>query len=126
MVAVILMGFLLGVYTMVIKKRKSIYDENGIIKISKQDSLILFASLACVVCRLMVFRMNIVNRYSYYLIAFIFLLYPRALRELSHNNKKAVKWIIYLFLFGYFTMMTLLYEKSFHMTVPYQFFWSLN
>ena len=121
MVLIILMGFVLGVYTMVVKKKRN--DNGEIITLSRSDSLILFSSLVCVICRLMVFRMNIVNRYSYYLIAFLFLLYPRAFQNVAHNNRKVVKWITYGVLFGYFLMMTLYYEQSFHMTVPYHFFW---
>lgn len=125
MVLIILMGFVLGIYTMVIKKRRRM--ENGeILTLSRSDRLILYASLVCAFCRLMVFRMNIVNRYSYYFIAFLFLLYPRAYQEVAPKNKKIIKWIMYGVLFGYFIMMTLYYEQSFHMTVPYQFFWEAH
>lgn len=126
----IFVGFLLGYYYIVFKKKKSkaimVQGDRTGYSIVRQDSFLLYAGLMASICRLLVFRMNIVNRYSYYFIAFIFLLYPRAVKAIPNFHKRnVVKLCLYILFFAYFTWMTVCFEAKFHQTVPYEFFWQM-
>lgn len=126
MFMVVFLAFLLGAYYMVIlKKEKSVnYIDKSQYLIERQDNTLLFSGLAASVCRFMVFRMNIINRYSFYFMPFVLLLYPRAIQEIKNPyNKRIVRIIVYVVTVGYFLLMTFRYEADFHHTVPYEFFW---
>ena len=131
MFVTIAMAFAIGCVTLVIQRK------NHLIRISKNnkqeyfllsnESFLLYTGLLATVCRLMVFRMNIINRYSYYFIPFVLLLYPLAIYNCkSKSNKRVVKWLVYIILIIYYVWMTVVYEASFHRTVPYEFFWKYN
>lgn len=124
----IAIAFAIGCITLVVQRK------NHVIKIIPKnrqeyflfnnESFLLYTGLLATVCRLMIFRMNIINRYSYYFVPFVLLLYPMAIYNYKlRNNKKIVKWIVYMILMIYFVWMTVAYEASFHGTVPYEFFW---
>lgn len=129
MVITIAWSFMLGAYYLVIKKRrtKTLESSNrNIYFLQRSDSFILFAGLMASICRLMVFRMNIINRYSYFFVPFVLLLYPRAIGEIPNaSNRKLIRVLTYLMLLVYFVWMTFVYEAKFHSTVPYEFFWQI-
>lgn len=123
MFMVVFMAYLIGIYFMVISKGKR-HDIRC--SVSVQSSFLLFCGMAASVCRLMVFRMNIINRYSFYFMPFVLLLYPEAINQIhNENNKRIVLFVMYSVMVGYFILMTTMYEASFHRTVPYEFFWQV-
>ena len=73
-------AFLLGYYVLVWKKKsvKNIFAEDveNEYGLEKSESTMLFLVLIASVCRLLLFRMNIMNRFTYYFIPFLYILYP--------------------------------------------------
>lgn len=124
----IAMAFVIGCVTLVIERKvrnKSDEKSSGNeYLLTHNEGFLLYTGLLATVCRLMVFRMNIINRYSYFFLPFVLLLYPMAIYNCKlKSNRKVVKWAIYIILAIYFVWMTISYEASFHQTVPYEFFW---
>lgn len=131
MFVTIALAFVIGCVTLVIQKKiqaKDMMDKTGReYLLSNNESFLLYTGLLATVCRLMVFRMNIINRYSYFFLPFVLLLYPMAIYNCKlKNNRKMVKWFVYVVLAIYFVWMTIAYEASFHRTVPYEFFWQCD
>lgn len=127
----IAMAFAIGCVTLVIERKvrnKSDEKSSGNeYLLTRNEGFLLYTGLLATVCRLMVFRMNIINRYSYFFLPFVLLLYPLAIYNCKlKSNRKVVKWIVYIILAIYFVWMTVAYEASFHQTVPYEFFWKCN
>ena len=124
----IAMAFMIGCLTLVVSKK--IMNTDGTeekLRLSNNENFLLYTGFLATVCRLMVFRMNIINRYSYYFMPFVLLLYPLAIYNCKlKNNRKVLKWFVYIVLAIYFVWMTVNYEASFHSTVPYEFFWQCN
>lgn len=75
------------------------------------------------VCRLLIFKMNIIARFSYYFLPFILLVYPNILKYMKRYQRKYVKKIIYFIFILYFIWMTVKYANLFYGAVPYKFFW---
>ena len=75
-------------------------------------------------CRLLITRMNIINRMTYYFMPSILVLYPVAINAYSlKSNRKIISLFIYS-LFGiYFVYMTLAYAGEFYGAVPFKFYW---
>lgn len=126
MFLVVFLALVIGIYFMVIVKKKkdprrlNLQDK----QLKRQDNFLLYVVMFASICRFMVFRMNIINRYSFFFIPFVLILYPRAVQTIeSPSNKKIVTAVIYVVMVGYFLLMTFFYEQSFHMTVPYEFYW---
>ena len=126
MFLVVFLALVIGIYFMVIVKKKkdprrlSLQDR----QLQRQDNFLLYVVMFASICRFMVFRMNIINRYSFFFMPFVLILYPRAVQMIeSPSNKKIVTAVIYVVMGGYFLLMTFFYEQSFHMTVPYEFYW---
>ena len=126
MFLVVFLALVIGIYFMVKKKKKkdprrlNLQDK----QLKRQDNFLLYVVMFASICRFMVFRMNIINRYSFFFIPFVLILYPRAVQTIeSPSNKKIVTAVIYVVMVGYFLLMTFFYEQSFHMTVPYEFYW---
>lgn len=131
MFVTIAMAFVIGCITLVIERKvQSQYNEESSENnylLTNNEGFLLYTGLLATVCRLMVFRMNIINRYSYFFLPFVLLLYPIAIYNCKlKSNRKVVKWIVYIILAIYFVWMTVAYEASFHQTVPYEFFWKCN
>lgn len=117
----IAMAFVIGCYTLVVKKRRSSVE--GFV-LHHTEKFLLYMGLLATICRLMVFRMNIINRYSYFCVPFVLLLYPTAINAIGNvTNRKIAKYMVYIMLVTYYIYMTFYYEASFHQTVPYEFFW---
>ena len=131
MLLTIALAFMIGCITLVLQRRSPVMDStdktNREYLLSNNESFLLYTGLLATVCRFMVFRINIINRYSYYFVPFVLLLYPMAIYNYKlKSNKKIVKWFVYAVLIVYFVWMTIAYEASFHSTVPYEFFWQCN
>lgn len=120
-------AFIIGVYVLVWKKRKRIntqVDSGKKIALLKHESFLLYMCLLATICRLLIFRMNIINRFSYYFIPFIILLYPYAINQFSiSSNRKIIRTSVYICYGIYFIWMTASYAYSFYGTVPYIPFW---
>ena len=127
----IALAFVIGCITLVIERKlNSRADEESMSEeywLSDNESFLLYTGLLATVCRLMVFRMNIINRYSYYFLPFVLLLYPMSICNCKlRSNRRVVKWAVYIILGIYYVWMTVAYEASFHRTVPYEAFWQCN
>lgn len=131
MLVTIALAFVIGCITLVIERKlNSRADEESMSEeywLSDNESFLLYTGLLATVCRLMVFRMNIINRYSYYFLPFVLLLYPMSICNCKlRSNRRVVKWAVYIILGIYYVWMTVAYEASFHRTVPYEAFWQCN
>lgn len=84
--------------------------------------VLLACCLMASICRILIFRMNIFNRFSFYYLPFCFIAYPIALEYLK-NNRNIIKIIIYVSFFVYFFVMTLKHAKILYATIPYYFYW---
>lgn len=121
----IALSFIIGCLTMVIRRKRNTTNKTKIeYVLSNYESFLLYMGLLATICRLMVFRMNIINRYSYFFVPFVLLLYPISIYNCkSKKDRKVLRRFVYIVLAIYFVWMTVSYEASFHRTVPYEFFW---
>lgn len=85
-------------------------------------NLLMFSCFVGAICRILVFKMNIISRFSYYFLPLVFILYPLAINNLS-GNKGLVTKSLYILSMVYFIWMTLLHVEVFYATVPYHFYW---
>ena len=118
--------FVIGCYSIIWQKisrekSKKQFSEDSI---EKSDSFLMFMGLMAIICRLLLFRMNIINRLSYYFIPFILLLYPRTIQELNClKYRRTARILTYVVFLIYFIWMTLEYAEVFYGTIPYEFYW---
>lgn len=123
MVMTILWAFILGCKYIVMKPKKQLKYTNDTQQ--KNNDFLMYMGLLASICRFMVFRMNIINRVSWYFVPFVLLLYPKAIQNISNiQNRKIIRYGTYLFMLVYFVWMTVKFEEAFHGTVPYIFFWN--
>ncbi|CUX62144.1 hypothetical protein BN3590_02692 [Clostridium sp. C105KSO15] len=119
--------FLLGYYVLVWEKRSNknilLEDENSYC-LARNESFMLYMALIAVAFRLLIFQMNILNRFSLYFTPFITILCPYAISSMRlSSNKKIIRATAYL-LFGlYFVWITVTKATEFYGVVPYSFFW---
>ena len=122
-------GALLLAYFLMVRKNRGgevISAQHDSLAYRIQDErLIIYSSLICFICRLLVFRMNILYRVSYYFVPFVLLLYPLAISRLEKNTRIVVSTVIYIIFFIYFAWMTVAYAGNLYGTVPYKFYWEL-
>lgn len=118
-------AFLLGFYTFVWRKQVKISGKLKFeILMEKDESFLLYMGLIASVCRLLIFQMNIINRFSYYFVPFVLILYPNAIDKFSlRSNRKSLRCIVYFAFAIYFIGMTLIYAKQFYGVVPFSFYW---
>lgn len=122
--------FLLGFYILVwnrktIKTFRTVEDNRYSLTIN--ESFMLFMVLIATACRLLIFRMNIINRFTYYFIPFLFILYPHAINSAAlKNNRRILRLLVYAAFGLYFVWMTIEKAESFYGSVPYHFFWSMR
>ena len=119
-------AFFIGAYVLIWKNR--IYtDENDtdeIMIMDKYESFLLYMGLLATVCRLLIFKMNIINRFSYYFIPYIVLLYPYAIDQIAYvPNRKIIRMAVYFSYGLYFVWMTVSFADKFYGAVPYIPFW---
>lgn len=122
-------AFLLGYYVLVWKKKsvKNIFAEDveNEYWLEKSESTMLFLVLIASVCRLLLFRMNIMNRFTYYFIPFLYILYPYTIDKMTlRSNRLIMRNLVYCVFALYFVWMTTSYASPFYGTVPFEFFWS--
>lgn len=122
-------AFLLGYYVLVWKKKsvKNIFAEDveNEYGFEKSESTMLFLVLIASVCRLLLFRMNIMNRFTYYFIPFLYILYPYTIDKMTlRSNRLIMRALVYCVFALYFVWMTTSYASPFYGTVPFEFFWS--
>lgn len=119
-------AFFIGTYVLIWKNR-TYTDENDtdeIVILKKYESFLLYMGLLATVCRLLIFKMNIINRFSYYFIPYIVLLYPYAIDQIAHvPNRKIIRMAVYVSYGLYFVWMTVSFADKFYGTVPYIPFW---
>lgn len=119
--------FLLAYYVLIWKKKKRRMLEgvaNDDYSLDKRESFMLFMVLMASACRLLVFRMNIINRFTYYFICFVFVLCPHAIEMVhSSKNRMVLKQIVYLVYGVYFVWISMFFAGALYGTVPYHFFW---
>ena len=117
--------FLLGYYVLVWEKKKEKHlfkDDKNMYCLKKNESFLLYMVLIASTFNLLVFRMNILNRFSLYFTPFVLILCPYAISSMKlKSNKPIVRACIY-FMFGvYFVWLTITKAAEFYGVVPYRF-----
>lgn len=120
-------ALLLGYYVLV-WKRKSVKglwkSQSNEYRLERNESFMLFMVLIASTFRLMVFRMNIINRMSYYFIPFILVLYPYSINSIKLKaNRQIIRFAVYGLFIIYFVWMTINKAAEFYGTVPFSFYW---
>ena len=118
-------AFFIGAYFLIWKKKEYYCDDTReVSSIIKNENLLLYMGLMATVCRLLIFKMNIINRFSYYFIPFTILLYPYAIDRITYTpNRKVIRTAVYFSYGLYFVWMTISFANKFYGTVPYIPFW---
>ena len=113
--------FLLGYYVLVWEKNL-FKDDKNMYCLKKNESFLLYMVLIASTFNLLVFRMNILNRFSLYFTPFVLILCPYAISSMKlKSNKPIVRACIY-FMFGvYFVWLTITKAAEFYGVVPYRF-----
>lgn len=117
--------FLLGYYVLVWEKKTEKHLFKGderMYCLAKNESFLLYMVLIASTFNLLIFRMNILNRFSLYFTPFISILCPYAISSMKlKSNVPIVRAFIY-FMFGfYFVWLTITKAAEFYGVVPYQF-----
>ncbi len=117
--------FVFGYYFIVWKRKKrNNLKDKRVYNIEKFESFLLFVAAACMICRLLVFRMNIFGRFAHYFVPYTYLLYPYILDSVKiKNNYLFFKWSIYIVFMLYFLWMTLANAQLYYGVIPYEFYW---
>lgn len=88
------------------------------------DSLLLYAVLALIICRITGLRINIMSRMTFYFLPFLWILAPRALSKLQlASNRKIIKLFVYGLMMIMFLWIGYKNAAVLYGTVPYSFFW---
>lgn len=117
--------FLLGYYVWVWEKKteKHLFkDDESTYCLAKNESFLLYMVLIASTFNLLIFRMNILNRFSLYFTPFVLILCPYVISSMKlKSNKPIVRACIY-FMFGfYFVWLTITKAAEFYGVVPYRF-----
>lgn len=125
-------AFMLGAYYMIYKRRINISntarnkEKTEEYIMARHENLLMYLCLVASACRILIFRINIVNRFSYYFLPFIILLYPYAISTIkSKKGRSITKTWVYGSFAIYFVWMTYAYAEQFYGTVPFAFFWQM-
>lgn len=119
-------AFFIGAYVLIWKNRRHIknMDSKEVYVLTRNESFLLYMGLLATICRLLIFKMNIINRFSYYFVPFIVLLYPYAINQITYvPNRKIIRTAVYLAYGIYFIWMTVSFVEKFYGAVPYVPFW---
>lgn len=88
------------------------------------DSLLLYAVLALILCRITGLRINVMSRMTYYFMPFLWILVPRALGKFQlASNRKIIKLFVYGLMMIMFLWIGYKNAAVLYGTVPYSFFW---
>lgn len=127
-VVLYIMFFVLGCITIVnySKKNEPGNELRSVKGKSSQfsDSLLLYAVLALIICRITGLRINIMSRMTFYFLPFLWILAPRALSKLQlASNRKIIKLFVYGLMTVVFIWIGYKNAAVLYGTVPYSFFW---
>ncbi len=96
-------------------------DEDNLVL---NDNYLMYMVLLLVMCRMLRLRIYIITRMAYYFIPFIWILYPRAIKNMKGASNR---FIVRVFIYTLFIVIFLIigYKKAgdYYGTVPYVFFW---
>lgn len=113
-------AFALGYYVLVYRKQQ----EDGRRESRQEESFLLYMSLMAALCRMLLFRMNIINRVSYYFLPFTLVMYPCAIDAIPVRQvRKHYRGAVYCTGIAYYFWITIRFAKSFYGVVPYIPFW---
>lgn len=122
--------FAMACWTMVYRNGSpSITKTDNIRKIERynpvlNDNCLLYMVLFLVLCRLLRLRIYIITRMAYYFIPFIWILYPRAIKNMrGASNRYIVRVFIYTLFMAVFLVVGYKNAADYYGTVPYVFFW---
>lgn len=127
-VIITLGAFLLGYYILVWKDKTShkLFAKQQY-KVKSNESFMLYMSFIAFACRLLIFKMSIITRFTFYFIPFVLILYPYAI---SKFKRKSNRIILNLTVYGvcliYFMWVTLSNADTLYGVVPYEFFWQVS
>lgn len=88
------------------------------------EGFLMYGSLLALVFQLFTFTVNILTRFRFYYIPFLYISIPLAIEKTTGRYKKLVKQGIYLVLTLYFLYVCYYLAGSQWGVVPYKFFWA--
>lgn len=117
--------FLLGYYVLVWEKKpkKHLFEKNErMYCLATKESFLLYMVLIAATFNMLIFRMNILNRFSLYFTPFILILCPYAISVMKLKSNKPIARALIYFVFGfYFVWLTITKAAEFYGVVPYRF-----
>ena len=117
--------FLLGYYVLVWEKKpkKHLFEKNErMYSLATKESFLLYMVLIAATFNMLIFRMNILNRFSLYFTPFILILCPYAISAMKLKSNKPIARKLIYFVFGfYFVWLTITKAAEFYGVVPYRF-----
>lgn len=120
--------FLLGYYILVWKDKTShkLFAKQEY-KVKSNESFMLYMSFIAFACRLLIFKMSIITRFTFYFIPFVLILYPYAISKFKRrSNRIILNLTVYGVCLIYFVWVTLSNADTLYGVVPYEFFWQVS
>lgn len=127
-VMITLGAFLLGYYILVWKDKTShkLFAKQEY-KVKSNESFMLYMSFIAFACRLLIFKMSIITRFTFYFIPFVLILYPYAISKFKRrSNRIILNLTVYGVCLIYFVWVTLSNADTLYGVVPYEFFWQVS
>lgn len=127
-VIITLGAFLLGYYILVWKDKTShkLFAKQEY-KVRSNESFMLYMSFIAFACRLLIFKMSIITRFTFYFIPFVLILYPYAISKFKRrSNRIILNLTVYGVCLIYFVWVTLSNADTLYGVVPYEFFWQVS
>lgn len=127
-VIITLGAFLLGYYILVWKDKTShkLFAKQQY-KVKSNESFMLYMSFIAFACRLLIFKMSIITRFTFYFIPFVLILYPYAISKFKRrSNRIILNLTVYGVCLFYFMWVTLSNADTLYGVVPYEFFWQVS
>lgn len=127
-VIITLGAFLLSYYILVWKDKTShkLFAKQQY-KVKSNESFMLYMSFVAFACRLLIFKMSIISRFTFYFIPFVLILYPYAISKFKRrSNRIILNLTVYGVCLFYFMWVTLSNADALYGVVPYEFFWQVS
>lgn len=127
-VIITLGAFLLGYYILVWKDKTShkLFAKQEY-KVKSNESFMLYMSFIAFACRLLIFKMSIISRFTFYFIPFVLILYPYAISKFKRrSNRIILNLTVYGVCLFYFMWVTVSNADTLYGVVPYEFFWQVS
>lgn len=127
-VIITLGAFLLGYYILVWKDKTShkLFAKQEY-KVKSNESFMLYMSFIAFACRLLIFKMSIITRFTFYFIPFVLILYPYAISKFKRrSNRIILNLTVYGVCLFYFMWVTVSNADTLYGVVPYEFFWQVS